>query len=62
MRAHLADSLLPSRSGHARALIRLTPPIVTDSLGVIAAIEALHEVGVQRLQPVTGSLGADRRR
>ena len=62
MRAHLADSLLPSRSGHERTLIRLTPLLDADSLGVIAAIEALHEVGVQRLQLVTGSLGADRRR
>lgn len=62
MRAHLADSLLLSRPRHARALIRLTPPIDADSFGVIAAIEALHAVGVQRLQLVTVSLGADRHR
>ena len=30
-----------------------------DSLDVIAAIEALHEVGVQRLQLVTVPLGED---
>ena len=62
MRAHLADLLLPSRLRHERTLIRLTPLLDADSFGVIAAIEALHEVGVQRLQLVIVSLGADRHR